>query len=101
MYLRELYILELPEGGWPLTDSKGFGQALNKTDEVVELLYHLPYISFNKGHGAMQCWFEDWQYYIGLYNSGWEPESFDSVRSTTENGMGRTLPIHLRGRVLW
>ncbi|KAL2135018.1 hypothetical protein VTI74DRAFT_10055 [Chaetomium olivicolor] len=87
MYLKESYILEPPEGGWPLTDPEGFGQALGKTNEVVELLRHLPYIPFNKAHGAAGCWFADWRYYMSHHNTG--RECFDGVRSTTENGIRR------------
>jgi len=43
MYLRESDVIEPPEGGWPniTTDSL---QDLGKTDEVISLLRHLPYI---------------------------------------------------------
>jgi hypothetical protein len=90
MHANESSILEPPEGGWPLTDPKGFGQALGKTDEVVELLRHLPYISFNKTHGAARCWFADWQYYMSLYNADHveqDPDFFEGIRITTENAI--------------
>ena len=93
MYANESCILEPPEGGWPLTDPKGFGQALGKTDEVVELLRHLPYISFNEAHGVPECWFADWQHCMGLYNAGYvyegEPDILERVRITTENAIPR------------
>src|SRR5690349_17737161 len=85
MYLKESDTLEPPEEGWPLTDPKGFGQALGKSDEVVELLRHLPYISYVKARGAVNCWFADWCHYMSLHNT--DREYFDGVRSTNEDGI--------------
>ncbi|KAK6834142.1 hypothetical protein PG989_002999 [Apiospora arundinis] len=42
-YLPESSIIEPPEGGWPQITQESIGY-LEKTDEVIELLRHLPYI---------------------------------------------------------
>ncbi len=102
MYANESFILEPPEGGWPLTDSKGFAQALGKTDEVVELLRRLPYISFNEAHGAPECWFADWQRCMSLYNAGHVQEGqlsyHECMRITTENAIEDMSP-HVIGLI--
>jgi hypothetical protein len=43
LYLDEADVLEPPEGGWPTITAEVF-RALNKTDTVISLLRHLPYI---------------------------------------------------------
>ncbi|KAI1474545.1 hypothetical protein F4774DRAFT_325125 [Daldinia eschscholtzii] len=64
MYLKESDVIEPPEGGWPnLTTNL---QSLGKTDEVLSLLRHLPYIrrhsdDRDQAQGAAECYFADWQ----------------------------------------
>ncbi|KAK1979812.1 LOW QUALITY PROTEIN: hypothetical protein LZ30DRAFT_761589 [Colletotrichum cereale] len=64
IYLREEDVLQPPEGGWPSV-TPGNLAGLGKTDEVVSLLRHLPYLrrlySGNDPHGAPYCYFADWQ----------------------------------------
>lgn len=65
LYLPEEAIIEPPEGGWPNITPASM-KALDKTDEVISLLRHLPYIRDlnNAGdppHGAAWCKFADWQ----------------------------------------
>ncbi|KAI1645922.1 uncharacterized protein F4817DRAFT_317301 [Daldinia loculata] len=64
MYLKETDVIEPPEGGWPNLSANL--QSLSKTDEVISLLYHLPYIrkpsdDRDKAHGAPGCYLADWQ----------------------------------------
>lgn len=44
MYLDEDRIMEPPPGGWPHITPDSM-RALGKTDEVVDMLRHLPYIN--------------------------------------------------------
>lgn len=64
MYLDESDVIEPPEGGWPTITTDNL-QSLGKTDEVISLLRHLPYIrtpdSGEKAQGAPWCTFADWQ----------------------------------------
>ncbi|RYO76349.1 hypothetical protein DL766_009950 [Monosporascus sp. MC13-8B] len=63
MYVRESDIIEPPAGGWPTI--KPYLECMGKTDEVLSLLCHLPYIreldDINKIQGAPWCYFADWQ----------------------------------------
>ncbi|KAI1800389.1 hypothetical protein F4811DRAFT_33716 [Daldinia bambusicola] len=64
MYLKESDVIEPPEGGWPNLSTNL--RSLGKTDEVVSLLCHLPYIrrhpdDRDEAQGAAECYFADWQ----------------------------------------
>ena len=67
MYLKESAVIEPPEEGWPsipLDSLRGLG----KTDEVISLLRHIPYITtpqhaLSKPHGSPFCYWADWQSY--------------------------------------
>lgn len=62
MYLGESNIIEPPEGGWPNLTIESL-QDLGKTDEVISLLRHLPYIRAPRenAQGAPWCYFADWE----------------------------------------
>jgi hypothetical protein len=65
MYLNESDIIEPPEGGWPSVTTENF-QGLGKSDEVIALLRHLPYLRLSENQaypveGAPDCKFADWQ----------------------------------------
>ncbi|KAI4700334.1 hypothetical protein J4E81_004372 [Alternaria sp. BMP 2799] len=64
MYMEESVVVEPPKGGWPSVTSDSM-RDVNKTDEVIALLKHLPYIlgpgsSFENPQGAPKCVFSDW-----------------------------------------
>jgi hypothetical protein len=65
MYLKDSILLEPPEGGWPLITTENL-QELGKSEEVVSLLRHLPYIqrqyTGDDSHAAPNCYFADWQF---------------------------------------
>lgn len=66
MYVHEDDILYPPEGGWPTITTETL-KDMRKTDEVICLLRHLPYIRvpnnpFNQAQGAPWCRFADWQH---------------------------------------
>jgi hypothetical protein len=61
LYLPESSVLEPPPSGWPNITSESL-RPLGKTEEVVALLRHLPYISRAGGlqlQGAPHCYFAD------------------------------------------
>ncbi|KAK8091267.1 hypothetical protein PG994_000772 [Apiospora phragmitis] len=61
MYLDESEVIEPPVEGWPYIDNL---RSMGKTDEVMALLRHLPYIRRNEDVGpeaAPGCSFADWQ----------------------------------------
>lgn len=63
MYLPESQVLQAPDGGWPSITSDTWTE-LGKSDEVIALLRHLPYISntnYEEADGAPECKFADWQ----------------------------------------
>ncbi|KAL7949035.1 hypothetical protein V8C42DRAFT_313059 [Trichoderma barbatum] len=64
LYLHESEIIEPPAEGWPDITTATM-QAMGKTDEVISLLRHLPYIRFQESgfdlQGAPWCVFADWQ----------------------------------------
>ncbi len=64
MYLKPSAVIQPPEGGWPDITAERL-LALDKTDEVVALLRHLPYIAYPRdgrdlAEGAPKCRFADW-----------------------------------------
>jgi hypothetical protein len=65
MYLDESNLLEPPEGGWPSIPPSGWNN-FDKTEEVIALLRHLPYLrqGFDPFliNGAPYTVFADWQF---------------------------------------
>ncbi|KAI4651812.1 hypothetical protein J4E93_002008 [Alternaria ventricosa] len=64
MYMEEGAIIYPPKGGWPSITPDSM-QDVNKTDEVISLLQHLPYIcgpgsNFENPQAAPKCVFSDW-----------------------------------------
>jgi hypothetical protein len=63
MFIGRSYIIEPPQGGWPNITAESM-QGMGKTEEVIRLLQHLPYI-VNKPfsaapHALPGCWAFDW-----------------------------------------
>jgi hypothetical protein len=73
MYLPESCILEPLQGGWPNITIERM-KDLDKTDEVVLLLRHLPYMrEFSNGdppQGAPWCMFANWKACVENVNEG-------------------------------
>ncbi|KAI4665854.1 uncharacterized protein J4E78_003319 [Alternaria triticimaculans] len=74
MYMDESVIIEPPKEGWPSVTPDSM-RGLNKTDEVISLLQHLPYIrgsgsSFENPQAAPWCAFSDWQRDLGRVLQG-------------------------------
>jgi hypothetical protein len=47
MYMRDSSVVKPPDDGWPSITADNF-RDLGKTDEVIELLRHLPYVQDNR-----------------------------------------------------
>lgn len=65
-YLDEHEIIEPPEGGWPHI-TPDTSKHLGKTDRVIDLLRHLPYMRrpIETGcQGGPRCYFADWQWLL-------------------------------------
>ncbi|KAF3000662.1 hypothetical protein E8E13_000163 [Curvularia kusanoi] len=95
MYLDEDLLLEPPEGGWPNTTAKNM-RGFDKTDEVLALLRHLPYIdSGNNGiaHGSARCFFADWPSLAGN-----DPKrDASTLKWTIEDDFDDEVPAHVVG----
>lgn len=96
MYLPKSQVLQAPDGGWPTITSDawtGFG----KSDEVFELLRHLPYISstnYEEADGAPYRKFVDWQSFTRV--TDWRP-----VKMLTEIDADEgDVPAHVVGLTL-
>jgi hypothetical protein len=95
MYLDEAYIIESPPAGWPDITNRSF--TLDKSNSVIDLLRHLPYIknTSNPGvdaEGAPDCEFADWQ---SIFQSGADRSK---VRVGTEDiSILDSIPKHVIG----
>lgn len=96
LYLDESEVIEPPEGGWP-TITTDTMRDLGKTDEVISLLRHLPYIrARNEAQGAAWCTFADWQD-IGHDLSTGRAQA-EAIRVCSEDpGYYEDVPAHVIG----
>ena len=58
MYMDQSNIVEPPESGWDEINPRGWVN-FDKTDKVIDLLRHLPYLSMDVNI-APECEFVDW-----------------------------------------
>ncbi|KAL6795789.1 hypothetical protein GGI42DRAFT_332084 [Trichoderma sp. SZMC 28013] len=98
MYVDEAEVVEPPPGGWPNITTATMA-ALGKTDEVVSLLRHLPYLRRNKNdmynvQPAAWCYFANWEANArGMIRDRTMGESY---RVTTEGApLYEILPPHV------
>lgn len=101
MYLNPSQVISPPDGGWPsiANPAPGVLEGLGKTDDVISLLAHLPYIANpgdwnNDAHGAAECVLADWQ---GLFLDLASRSESDAVRVTTEGYCSEDVPAHVIG----
>ncbi|KAI1420348.1 hypothetical protein F5Y12DRAFT_773669 [Xylaria sp. FL1777] len=88
LYLPETFIIEPPEGGWPSITQESMSD-LGKTEEVIALLRHLPYIyDAQEAHGAANCVFADWSA---------EHLRYEDARILTEGSDYESVPPHIVG----
>jgi hypothetical protein len=89
MYMDESLIKEAPDGGWPNMNQEVLGP-LCKTDEVIDLLAHLPYIDEPEWdtapHGTAYVRFLDWATEASRIATGREePDDWvEGIRLSTE-----------------
>lgn len=83
MYLEESDVEEPPESGWPNITTEAM-HGLGKTDEVVQLLRHLPYIrSGERAQGGPWVEFANWNDMAGEHGIASEEEG-ESARVCSE-----------------
>jgi hypothetical protein len=86
MYLKESDVIEPPEGGWP-SITPDVLREMGKTEEVISLLRHLPYIRgdvADLAQGAPWSEFADWQCYCQYVSLG--RISAKALKSLSEGG---------------
>lgn len=88
---------EPPEQGWE-SINRNHWRDFGKTDEVLELLRHLPYIQAEvigrKAYGAPDCEFADWQgkpVDVGGQNSNWGTEPYLDDTAIPPHIVGLTM----------
>ncbi|KAI5920303.1 hypothetical protein F4810DRAFT_440493 [Camillea tinctor] len=102
VYLKESQIIEPPEGGWPsiVNADPSVLESLGKTDEVISLLAHLPYLRHpgnwnDDAHGAAEGYFADWQ---GLFlHLATGRSTTENIRGYTEEHLTEVVPPHVVG----
>ncbi|KAI0005595.1 hypothetical protein F4779DRAFT_598215 [Xylariaceae sp. FL0662B] len=101
VYLKDSQVIQPPEGGWPsiVNANPSILENLGKTDEVISLLAHLPYLrSYRDGtrqaHAAAECYFADWQ---DLFSDLAGRSTSDQIRSYTEGHLREVVPPHVVG----
>lgn len=103
LYLKDTQVIWPPAEGWPsITNADSTVMApLGKSDEILSLLAHLPYIREDSDdtEGAPGCVFADWQRLIGsLTRRPERPRAAEDLRNITEGGAFAPLaPAHVVG----
>ncbi|KAG8415355.1 hypothetical protein J3459_011432 [Metarhizium acridum] len=103
MYLDETLIKEPPKGGWPSITPESM-RGLGKTNEVISLLRHLPYIDSpcsDSGPNVLpDCMFADWKARVEEQEDGFQHGSDASeVARMSSEGAGNyeNVPSHVIG----
>ncbi|KAF9877886.1 hypothetical protein CkaCkLH20_04462 [Colletotrichum karsti] len=100
MYLDDSMVVEPPEGGWPHITTET-AKDLGKSDEVIKLLRHLPYIcrpddGRDMAQGVPGGYFADWAAEIKI--AGEERNGFKIVRQLSESSsLAGKVPPHVIG----
>ncbi|KAJ4405558.1 hypothetical protein N0V82_010292 [Gnomoniopsis sp. IMI 355080] len=104
LYLPTAAIKEAPPGGWPEITQETF-TALGKSDTVVSLLAHLPYLSkdgcdlqdMDEIEAAGHCQFADWRSQVPSNEPSNAEETKREVGLVTEGLAWETVPPHVFG----
>lgn len=99
IYLPACQIIEPPEEGWPsiVNADPRLLKSLGKTDEVISLLAHLPYLRHtgnysDDAHGAGECVLADWRRnFTNVDNQA------KRMRGLTEKHLVDDIPPHVIG----
>ena len=100
MYLKESAVIKPPEGGWSSITSDSL-RDLDKTDEVISLLRHLPYIgtpnnASARPQGSPWCYWADWQLRASNFSLG--HISSDALKVNSEGAdFSDDVPAHVIG----
>lgn len=100
MYLKESAIIQPPQGGWPSITSDSL-RDLGKTNDVVSLLRHLPYIGEpnqgrDRAQGAPDCYFADWQDHVNDLKN--DQRSGEDLKVITEGpDISNSVPAQVIG----
>jgi hypothetical protein len=99
MYVKESDIIEPPQGGWPAVTAQNL-QGLGKSDEMIALLRHFPYIRLHDHQGddlegAPKCYFADWQAFASHISL--HPEFAVTARVMSEVVDIDNVPPHVIG----
>lgn len=99
MYLPTSAVIEPPPDGWPTITADSL-RPLGKTDEVIALLRHLPYIcepsdDTDRMQGAPYCYFAD--YRSGRFDPALREGRGGDVRILTEGPDYDQVPAHVVG----
>jgi hypothetical protein len=105
LYLKDSQVIYPPATGWPsiVNADANTRASLGKSEEVLSLLAHLPYIrspsNFNdEAEGAPGCRFADWQDLIASLTRAEGPTTADDLRVLTEGATFSELaPPHVIG----
>ncbi|KAJ4379456.1 hypothetical protein N0V86_005502 [Didymella sp. IMI 355093] len=89
MYVDESHIIEPPEDGWDTINSNGWAN-FDKTDKVIDLLRHLPYINMDINI-APDCEFVDW------HTTPADMDGADIKDATEPDPDEATIPSHIVG----
>jgi hypothetical protein len=96
LYLPEWFMLEPPPGGWP-SITKESTASFGKTDEVIELLRHLPYVRKRESgrgtHAAPWAVLVDYQHEFGSRDN----DRVKDLRLITELWEPDRVPAHVVG----
>ncbi|KAF2995703.1 hypothetical protein E8E13_003944 [Curvularia kusanoi] len=92
MYLDESVVVEPPEDGWDTINPIGWAN-FDKTDKVIDLLRHLPYINMDINI-APDCEFVDW------HTIPVEMDGTDIKEATEPDPEDATIPFHIVGLTL-
>jgi hypothetical protein len=102
LYLDDLQIVEPPAGGWPSISSDEL-QELDKTDEVIDLIRHLPYIRAPDNRGrqaqaAAYCYFANWANDSLIASGDEHSDDSESLRVSSEGSENyEAVPPHVIG----
>ena len=104
MYVRDSRVIYPPPKGWPsiINADPHLLQSFGKSDEVIALLAHLPYIQIVQGdedvEAAPYCVFADWQFLIECLGKPASNITSEGLHITTEGATFAELcPPHVVG----
>lgn len=97
MYVDEASVMYPPAGGWPDINSEVMHD-LKKTDEVISILRHLPYLHSDRGGNAPQiapvCGLADWRQIAQSLKNGEDPEDVLASTEGYEGKFGGKFPAY-------